>query len=123
MSTQLVNLRGVPDDEADEIRHLLDANEIVFYETSAGNWGVSMPAIWLTEDYQIATAKRLLQAYQAERAEKARGEYEQLKAKGEHRTLVDEIKDSPLRFAAYVAIATFVLFFSVKPFVDMLASQ
>ncbi len=120
MSTQLVNLRGVPDDEADDIRQLLDANDIAFYETSAGNWGVSMPAIWLTEDYQIATAKRLLQAYQAERAEQARGEYQQLKAKGEHRTLADEIRDNPLRFAAYLAVAALVLLFSVKPFIDMI---
>ncbi len=80
-----------------------------------------MPAIWLTEDYHVATAERLLQAYQVARAEKARGEYQQLKSKGQHRTLIDEIKENPLRFAAYVAIATFVLFFSIKPFVDMIA--
>lgn len=120
MSTQLVNLRGVPDDEANDIRELLDANDIAFYETSAGNWGVSMPAIWLTEDYQIATAQRLLQAYQAGRTERAREEYERQKANGEHRTLVDAIKDNFLRFAAYVTIAGLVLFFSIKPFVDMI---
>ncbi len=121
MSTQLVNLRGVPDDEAQDIRELLAANDIAFYETSAGNWGVSMPAIWLTEDAQIATAERLLKAYQAERAETAQQEYAQLKARGEQRTLADAIKENPLRFAAYLVISTLVLFFSIKPFVDMIS--
>lgn len=120
MSIQLMTLRGVPDDEANDIRELLAANEIEYYETPAGNWGVSMPAIWLTQEYQVATAKRLVQSYQAERATRVRGEYEHLKAKGESRTLVDAIKDNPVRFAAYLAIASLVLFFSIKPFIDMM---
>ena len=120
MATQLVNLRGVPNEEANDIRELLAANNIDFYETSAGNWGISMPAIWLTEDYQIATADRLLQSYQAERAARVRSEYERLRAKGENRTLVDAIKENPVRFAAYLAIASLVLFLSIKPFVDMM---
>lgn len=119
VSTQLMTLRGVPDDEANDIRELLVGNEIDFYETPAGNWGLSMPAIWLTEEHQIATAKRLVQSYQAERATRVRGEYEHLKAKGENRTLFNAIKENPIRFASYLAIATLVLFFSIKPFVDM----
>ena len=47
MALLLFRLRNVPDDEADEVRHLLNENSIEFYETSAGNWGISMPAIWL----------------------------------------------------------------------------
>ena len=42
MPLQLFNLRGVPEDEAEDIRQLLDEHEIEFYETSAGNWGVSL---------------------------------------------------------------------------------
>lgn len=119
MTFQLMILRGVPDEEADDIRELLAANEIDFYETPAGNWGVSMPAIWLTEERQIATAKRLVNAYQAERETRIKGEYAQLKAKGENRTWVDAIKENPLRFGAYLAVASLILFFSIKPFVDM----
>lgn len=120
MAIQLMILRGVPDEEANDIRELLTTNEIDFYETPAGNWGVSMPAIWLTEEHQVATAKRLVNAYQAERETRIRREYEQLKAKGENRTLVNAIKENPVRFAAYLAIASLVLFFSIKPFLDML---
>lgn len=115
-----MKLRGVPDDEANDIRELLTANEIDFYETPAGNWGVSMPAIWIPQEHQFATAKRLVSSYQAERMARVRGEFEQLKAKGENKTLVDAIKENPVRFAAYLAVASLVLFFSIKPFVDML---
>lgn len=119
MSTQLMTLRGVPDDEANDIRELLAAHNIDYYETPAGNWGVSMPAIWLIREQQVTTAKQLVQTYQAERANRAKNEYQRLKAKGEHKTLLDAVKENPVRFAAYLAIATLVLFFSIKPFVDM----
>jgi len=47
MSKILFRLNGVSDDEAEEVRELLASNNIDFYETSPGNWGVSMPAIGL----------------------------------------------------------------------------
>lgn len=50
MSKLLFKLRGVPDDEADEIRALLAEKQIEYYETSAGNWGISLPALWLQDD-------------------------------------------------------------------------
>ena len=40
-------MRHVPEDEAQEVRELLASNKIEFFETFAGNWGVSMPALWL----------------------------------------------------------------------------
>ena len=39
MATLLFRLRHVPDDEADDVRALLEENGIDFYETTPGNWG------------------------------------------------------------------------------------
>ncbi|MFO7288296.1 MAG: DUF6164 family protein, partial [Gammaproteobacteria bacterium] len=47
MAKLLLNLRGVPDDEADEIRALLEEHGIAFYETPPSRWGVSAGGIWL----------------------------------------------------------------------------
>ena len=39
MAKFLMNLRDVPDDEADEVRALLDANGFGWYETKPSFWG------------------------------------------------------------------------------------
>jgi hypothetical protein len=36
MAKLLLNLRNVPDDEADDVRALLDEHDIAYYETSRG---------------------------------------------------------------------------------------
>ena len=119
MPIRLFDLRGVPDDEADEIRALLTNNQIDFYQTSAGNWGISVPAIWLHNDTHFDQAKQLIARYQEERFSKAQGEYTQLKREGKNRTIVDVAKEDPVRFIIYLAIALFILVLSVKPFVDI----
>jgi hypothetical protein len=43
----------VPDDEAHEIRELLIDNDIDFYETSVGVFGISMPGLWLKNEEQL----------------------------------------------------------------------
>ena len=53
MPELLFKLRNVPDDEAEEVRQLLNDHEINFYETRAGGWGISMPGIWLPDDRQF----------------------------------------------------------------------
>ncbi|MDH3692399.1 MAG: DUF6164 family protein [Gammaproteobacteria bacterium] len=119
MTVLLIKLRGVPDDEAEELRDLLTTNKIDHYETSAGNWGISMPAIWLNDSNQLQKAKLLIEEYQAERFARARDEYEQLKKEGKHRTILDEVKENPIRIVAYLAIIAVVIYFSTKPFIDV----
>ncbi|MBI5441365.1 MAG: hypothetical protein HY900_09165, partial [Deltaproteobacteria bacterium] len=41
-----LNLRNVPADEADEVRDLLRANAIDFYETQPSPWGISSGGLW-----------------------------------------------------------------------------
>ncbi len=118
MSKLLFRLRGVPEDEAREVRDLLEANEIDFYETTAGNWGISLPAIWLTDEAQFAVARKLLDSYQSERSRRVRLEYELDRQRGEAKTLWHSFVEDPLRFMAYVALAGLVLYLSLVVFVS-----
>ena len=48
MSKLLLNLRGVPDDEADDVRRFLDSGGIGYYETQPTMWGTS-GGIWIDD--------------------------------------------------------------------------
>ena len=119
MPVKLFSLSGVPDDEAEEVRALLIANEIDCHETEAGNWGISSPAIWLRDETHLAEARALIAAYQHERHAQAREAYVQLCRDGKQRTLTEVIREHPLRFLAYTAVIVAVVYFSIQPFLDM----
>ena len=57
MPTLVFRLRNVPEDEADDVRALMDENEFDWYETSAGNWGIAMPGIWISKDEELPTCQ------------------------------------------------------------------
>ena len=63
MSKILFKLRDVPADEAQEVRELLERNDIEYYETLGGNWGISLPALWLKKEAQRHRARELLDTY------------------------------------------------------------
>lgn len=109
----------MPDDEIAEIRELLERYRIDFYETPAGNWGISAPTIWLRENDDLDIAKQRLEEYQQERSQRMHSEYEQLREQGQERTLVDQIREYPLRVLALVALAVAVAYFSVVPFIEI----
>ncbi|UTA47860.1 DUF6164 family protein [Simiduia sp. 21SJ11W-1] len=58
-------LHDVPEQEADAVRQLLDDADIPYYETHAGNWGLSLAAIWLTHEADKPRAQQLLEEFQA----------------------------------------------------------
>jgi len=108
MSTLLFSLRGVPEDEAEEVRELLSSNGLDFYETSAGNWGVSMPAIWLINQEDLGKARQLLAEYQQQRA------LFQRENSKETLSFIGSVKAKPLRFIVYLSAILFVLYVSIK---------
>ena len=119
MPVRLFNLRGVPDDEAEDIRKLLNENHIDFYETSPGNWGISSPGIWLSTEEQQEKAKGLIDSYQDQRAIQQREIYQQLKQEGNHPTFWSRFREEPIKFIAYLGIIAFILYFSIKPFLSL----
>lgn len=119
MAVRFFSLNGVPDDEAEDVRALLKSSGIGFHETSAGNWGISSAAIWLTDDSRLEEARTLVADYQRERQSRARAEYEQLRSEGRQRTMADVILEHPLRFIAYLAVIAATLYFSIQPFLEI----
>jgi len=119
MSVLLFKLRHVPEDEASDIRELLETNDLDYYETHAGNWGISTPAIWLKNRDDLDKAKSLIDSYQHERSIHQRETYIKLKKTGQHKTLLDGIKENPYRFIAYTIVIIFLLYISIKPFVSL----
>ncbi|MGF1547642.1 MAG: DUF6164 family protein [Thiotrichales bacterium] len=116
MAVLLFSLKQVPDDEADEVRALLEANRIEFYETAAGRWGISSAAIWLRDEVQTERAKALLADYQAERYQRARAAFEAGERAGANPTVVGELLAHPVRFAVYLLAIILILYLSVAPF-------
>lgn len=116
MAVQIFNLRGVPDDEAEDIRQLLADHHIEYYETPAGLWGISSPGLWITDDDQRPQAANLLAQYQQQRALDARQRYEAQKAQGQHLTLWGLVRLHPLRYVAALLAIAFIVFVSVGPF-------
>ena len=116
MSKLLIKLRDAPEDEIEEIRNLLRKHHIAFYETQAGPWGVSAPAIWLKSEHHYDRAKALLDEYQERRFLDKRAEYENLRRAGQHRTFLQNLQEKPLQIILYSLIAGLVLYFSISPF-------
>jgi len=116
MATQLVKLRQVPADELEEIYALMEAHEIEVYETGAGSWGISMPALWLSNDDQLEQAKDLLKQHEEERFQRMRSEYEALKEEGKARTFLDIARENPVRYVAYIVMIAGLVYISIVPF-------
>ena len=97
MSRLLLNLRNVPGDEADDVRAMLDAKRIAFYETTPSPWGISSGGIWVTEDADFAEAKRALEEYEQQRSARVRAEYAAARRAGTAETFVGILRSDPLR--------------------------
>ena len=106
MSKLLLNLRDVPDDEADDVRRFLDSGGIGYYETRPSFWGISAGGIWIRDDSEVAEAKRLMAEYQRERQARAREERAEAERSGTAETFADVLRTQPLRVAiAVIGIA------------------
>lgn len=109
MSKLLLNLRNVPDDEADDVRELLDANRIAFYETRPSLWGISAGGIFVTADADIVEAKRLMAEYQDERRIRARAEYAAAVRDGTAETFWSMLRAEPARVMLTLLAIAFLL--------------
>ena len=105
----LLNLRQTPDDEAEDVRQLLQANAIGFYETPPSRFGISAGAIWLADETRADDALALLAEYQTQRREAARAAYAQARAEGNAPGFWQQLRREPVRVvSALVVIAALV---------------
>jgi hypothetical protein len=114
MAILLFSLRGVPEDEADEVRELLAEQNIDFYETSAGNWGMSMPALWLRDETELEKARHVLNAYEQQRFLTSRENYLHAKKAGQQKTFLKAFIEKPLLFCAYILTMLLVVYVSIR---------
>jgi hypothetical protein len=113
----LFKLNGVPEDEAGEIRELLDEQHIDYYETDAGRFGISLAAIWLRDDTELQRAQELIDHYQQQRYRQARELYAQQLQDGTAETLMQRLWHHPIRSLLFIIAILAVLYFSTMPFV------
>lgn len=118
MAKLLMQLNGSPDDEVEEIRILLNDNNIDFYETDAGRWGISVAGFWLKDESQWHNAITLLHDYQQQRSARVRAEFEELRQRNEHDTLLRRFLRNPLAMIFNLIILLVILYFSLFPFLD-----
>jgi hypothetical protein len=109
MAKLLLNLRHVPDDEADDVRAFLDAARIEHYETRPGPFGISAGGIWVRNDADVPEAKRRMAEYQRQRAERVRAEHAQAVRDGTAETFSDIARANPLRVALIVVAIALLL--------------
>ena len=108
MSRLLLNLRNVLDDEADEVRAMLEANGIPFYETRPGAWGISAGGIFVAEE-AITDARRLMADYQAARRARVRAELAAEQRAGTAETFSGLLRAEPARVVLHVLTALLVV--------------
>ena len=120
MSVLLFRLNDVSDEEAQEVRELLTANELDFYETDAGRFGISVAALWLKDEAQTELARQLLQNYQRQRTQRMRAERRQAIRDGTEPGIAERIKQAPVFFIAIVICIGIILYLSLAPFLTII---
>lgn len=120
MARLLFKLAQVPDDEAQDIRALLDEHQISYYETNAGFFRVGLDAIWLADGTQEERARELIREYQAERCVRQQQNYAQLVEAGQVPSVWQVFCAQPIRFVASLIAIIFVAGLTLIPFVMLL---
>jgi len=116
MSHLVFKLNGVPDDEANDVRQLLDDAEIQYYETDSGRWSLGYAAIWMKDKEQLDHAKSLIDVYQKERHQRVKSEHDALEKSGERISRLEFFLNSPIRFSVLLIFAGLLAYFTVVPF-------
>ncbi len=122
MSTLVFKLRYVPDDEAEAVRAVLATHRIEFYETTAGNWGIAMPGIWVPDE-DVQQARKLIDDYQQTRADERRSEHEADTARGTAPLWYDQFVKRPLATMGIVLFCLFLLYALLSPFLRLAVSS
>ena len=119
MAKIIFKLQSVSDDEAEDVKNLLIENNIDFYESPAGNWGISVHALWLNDETQYTRAKELIQQYQLARSQRIRLETRQQIEQGEYETFIQRMVHRPAQFIITLAIILLILYLSIVPFLGI----
>jgi hypothetical protein len=118
MPHHLMNLRHVPDDEADEIRDLLETHNVRYYETPPSRWGISMGGFWVHDDEEAERARILLEQYQSERLARQREDFAARSLRGETGFWY-HFRQRPVSVLAAVLAVAAIAALSLLPFISL----
>ncbi len=119
MPKLLLNLRDVPEDEAEEVIALMETQGFSVYRTPKGVFGVTAGGIWLRESEQYPEAKRVMDHYQEERARKAKEAHAQAVAEGRADTWWTLVRRHPVKTLIHLGLAVFILMVFFAPMVQL----
>lgn len=119
MSILLMNLRYVPEDEAREVRELLEQHHIEYFETPANRWGISAGGIWIKQREQLEQARKLYREYQQQRLQQARADYREARHAGRAPGVGDMIRERPLQLLLTAAGITLLVWLLIFPFLRL----
>lgn len=112
MPVLIFHLKDVPDDEAADVRQILERAQIDFYETSGGTvalaLGLASPAIWIKQEADRDRARALIDAYQLERRA--------LSGQEPTETVGERVRNRPLPILMALSLIGIVLYFTLSPF-------
>jgi hypothetical protein len=115
----IFRLNGVSDDEAADVRRLLDEHGFAYHETSGGFLGFGVAGLWLLDGEQRAAARALIDRYQHERSARLADEYAARRRAGQVETTWQRALRHPLRTLFYLAGIAAVLYLVLVPFVTL----
>ncbi len=119
MPRLLMNLRNVPEDEAEEVEGLMADHEIVHYRTPPGPFGITAGGIWLRNEADYSRARALLDDYQAARLERSRAELAQARQEGRAETWWSLARRQPVKTLVYLLLAVFILMVLFAPVLQL----
>lgn len=116
MAKLLFHLRDVPNDELEEINTLLISNNIDFYETTSGNWGFSVPALWVKTEPEYRRARLLINDYQINRSFRVRQYFLYKNDLHNNDTFWKSLKSDPIRHLLILLAIALIASFSLTIF-------
>ncbi|WNL38748.1 DUF6164 family protein [Halomonas sp. PAMB 3264] len=119
MAHLLFRLRHVTDEEALEVRRLLDERGFDVYETQAGFFRLGVDAIWLRDSSQREAAEAALAEYQQARRQRERAAFEQARARGEAPTLWRRFLAHPIQVVLTIVAVLLVALLTLLPFLGL----
>ena len=119
MAHLLFRLRHVTEEEALEVRQLLEVHGFDTYETQAGFFRLGVEAIWLRDNHDKERAQAVLADYQALRRERVRQEYQDALANGEVSTLWHRLAAHPLQVTLVIMAVAMIILLTLVPFIKI----
>ncbi|RUR30908.1 hypothetical protein ELY33_08860 [Vreelandella andesensis] len=119
MAHLLFRLRHVTDEEALEVRQLLDEQSFDIYETQAGFFRLGVDAIWLRDTSQREAAEAALAAYQENRQARVRREHEEAVASGNAPTLWRRFLAHPVKVVLVMIAVVLIALLTLLPFISL----